>query len=225
MGIKGSSVCLSVCHRRSLASRPEVIDSLRMEDPVQEAEGQVQAGPSGQLAALKNPNPPLAPPFSPSALNAHTSPLHTLTRTSSSWPLALCEVLQLVEQHTLNPSASPAPFIYVHTLFLTWSLAIWSLSSQGLLSMLHDQGAGLGVTKHLPHPWLFCCLPVPFSGCLLPFALAFHTSLGTVCLSRLPFAPAFQSLPFALAFRLALAFSPAVRACLWGLPFALTCQF
>lgn len=79
MGSKGSSVYMSVCCRRSLASRPEVIDSLRMEDPVQEAQGQVEAAPSGEHTAfcaakqhLVCPLLPLSAPFSmPLPLTVH----------------------------------------------------------------------------------------------------------------------------------------------------------
>ncbi|DBA87389.1 TPA: hypothetical protein ACH3X1_004432 [Trebouxia sp. C0004] len=41
-------------HRHSLASRPEVIDSLRMEDPVQQSQGQVDASTSGRQDAAEN---------------------------------------------------------------------------------------------------------------------------------------------------------------------------
>ena len=41
---------MTLC-RRGLASRPEVIDSLHMRNPVQESQGQVEASAIGGLAA------------------------------------------------------------------------------------------------------------------------------------------------------------------------------
>ena len=51
MVCKGIWLTWPQCCRRSLASRPEVIDSLRMHDPIQESQGQVEASASGQFTS------------------------------------------------------------------------------------------------------------------------------------------------------------------------------